>query len=120
MQSGKIAPVFRQFFNVIGNAKSATDSDSTSQQKQQEQKDDREPTKEEAILALDVLSQQEEFQKSLLRAELRVEENRFIILVSSATGAALRSIRGPEVLRILEAGKGKQAVFRGRILDRRI
>lgn len=120
MQSGRIAPVFRQFFNGISNAKSATDSDSHPQQKQQEAKDEREPSKEEALQALDVLSQQDEFQKNLLRAELRLDENRYTILVSSAAGISLRTIRGPEVFRILDAGKGKQAAFRGRILDRRI
>lgn len=121
MQSGRIAPVFRQFFNGISNAKSATDSDShQSPQKQPDAKDEREPSKEEALQALDVLSQQDEFQKSFLRAELRLEDGRFTLLVSNAAGVSLRTIRGPEVLRILDAGKGKQAAFRGRILDRRI
>jgi hypothetical protein len=121
MQSGRIAPVFRQFFNGISNAKSATDSDSHSSAQQQPTKDEREPTKEEALQALDVLSQQDEFQKNLLRAELRTsDDSRFTILVTNAGGVSLRTIRGPEVLRILDAGKGKQAAFRGRILDRRI
>jgi hypothetical protein len=120
MQSGRIAPVFRQFFNGISNAKSATDSDSHSSKQQQNAKDEREPTREEALQALDVLSQQDEFQKNLLRAELQSDDSRFTILVTNASGVSLRTIRGPEVLRILDAGKGKQAAFRGRILDRRI
>ncbi|MGZ3651695.1 MAG: hypothetical protein ACXVCS_04605 [Bdellovibrionota bacterium] len=118
MQSGRIAPVFRQFFNTV-SAKSATDSNS--QQKQQEQKEpEREPTKKEAITALDFLTQQDEFQKNLLRAELREVEGRHTIVVTNATGAQLRVIRGNEVMRILEGGPGAKTAHLGRILDRRI
>lgn len=118
MQSGRIAPVLRQFFSGNVSAKSATDRDAQNQQKQPQK--EREPSHEEALAALDLLTQQEEFAKALLKAELQFLDGRYSILVSNASGAALRTIRGEEVLRILDAGKGQQTAFRGRILDRRI
>jgi len=118
MQSGKIAPVFRQIFTATLGAKNATDSHS--QHKQQPDKEpEREPTHEEALEALDRLTQQEEFQKNALRAELRVVEGRFCIFVTNGAGIQLKSIRGPEILRLLD-GAGARGAHRGSILDRRV
>jgi hypothetical protein len=119
MQSGRIAPIFRQFFGGTLSAKNPTDSQS--QQKQREGEPEREPTREEALEALDRLSQQEEFQKNSLRAELRQLEGRNAILVTNTQGMQVKVIRGGEILRLLEsAGGGRSALHLGRILDRRV
>lgn len=120
MQSGKIAPIFRQFFSEATSTKSATDSHSQQQQKQKGEPE-REPTQEEALEALDLLSQQEEFQKNSLRAELRLSEGRHTILICNALGAQLKVIRGAEIMRILDgSGLGRKGPHLGRILDRRV
>lgn len=120
MQSGKIAPIIRQFFTGAVSPKGQ--SDSHSQQKQHPEKEpEREPTKEEALEAFDKLTQQEEFQKNHLRAELRLVEGRHQIAVLNASGAQLRLIRGIEIVRLLETGdSGRKGAHLGRILDRRI
>ena len=121
MQSGRIAPIFRQFFQGKSSAKSATDSHS--QQKQQpDQGPEREPTREEALEALDVLTQEEDFQKSALKADLSQIDGKFCITVMNASGAQLKVIRGPEILRLLDGktGKGSRNAHLGRILDRRV
>ena len=118
MQSGRIAPTFRQIFTSVLTPKH-TDSNSNQQQPQGEP--EREPTKEEALEALDRLTQQDEFQKNSLRAELLQVDNRWVIQVSDAKGNALRTIRGMEIVRLLDkAGLGKSGPSRGRILDRRV
>jgi hypothetical protein len=120
MQSGRIPPVFRQFFQSTLSAKSATDSHS--QQKQDpEREPEREPTREEALAALELLTQQDEFRKNSLKGQLQELEGRFLILVTNAFGAPLKTIRGMEILRVLDgAGKGSKTAHLGRILDRRV
>ena len=119
MQSGRIAPTFRQIFTA---ALTPRQTDSNSQQQQQHQGEpEREPTHQEALEALDRLTQQEEFQKNSLRAELIQLDGRWMIQVSDAKGTALRSIRGSEILRLLDkSNTGKTGPSRGRILDRRV
>lgn len=119
MQSGRIAPTFRQIFTA---ALTPRQTDSNSQQQQQPQGEpEREPTHEEALEALDRLTQQEEFQKNSLRAELLQVDGRWMIQVSDAKGNSLRTIRGMEIVRLLDkAGLGKTGPNRGRILDRRV
>jgi|GEM_PF-7118390 len=119
MQSGKIAPTFRQFFTAALSPKS---TDSNSQQQQQPQGEpEREPTQEEAVEALDLLTQQDDFRKNELRADLKQMEARWVITVFSKAGSQLRTIRGMEIVRLLDrAGLGKQGHSRGRILDRRV
>jgi hypothetical protein len=117
MQSGKIAPVFRQIFQQTLGAKSATDSHSQQNQQQPRKEPEREPTEAEALEALDRLTQQDEFQRNALRAELRQVDGRYHIFVTNAAGVQLRAIRGSEILRLLDGGAGAQ---RGRILDRRV
>ncbi len=119
MQSGKIAPIFRQFFSGTLGSKNPTDSHS--QQRQQGGEPEREPTQEEALEALDLLSQQDEFQKNALRAELQQFEGRQSIIVTNALGVQIKVIRGTEIIRILEgSGLGRTGPHLGRILDRRI
>lgn len=119
MQSGRIAPIFRQFFTA---ALSPKNTDANSQQQQQYQGEpQREPTHEEALEALDLLTQQEDFQKNSLRAELMQLEERWVITVFASSGAQLRTIRGMEIVRLLDkSGLGKKGHSRGRILDRRV
>jgi hypothetical protein len=118
MQSGRIAPVFRQFFNSTLGIKNATDSHS--QQRQEPEKEpEREPGKEEALEALDRLTQQDEFQKNALRAELRTVDGRVCIFVFNAAGTQLRVMRGSEILRLLDGG-ATGGHRRGQILDRRV
>lgn len=118
MQSGRIAPIFRHFFNNALSAKNATDSHS--QQKQNPEKEpEREPTREEALEALDRLTQQDEFVRNSLRAELRTVDGRFCIFVTNRDGVQLRVIRGGEILRLLD-GVGAKTAHLGRILDRRV
>lgn len=120
MQSGKIAPIFKQFFREAVSTKSATDSNSQNNQNAKKEPE-REPTKEETLEALDLLTQQEEFQKNSLRAELKTLDERFAILVFNASGAQLKVIRGPDIHRILQAAAlGHKGPSLGRILDRRI
>ncbi len=118
MQSGKIAPVFRQFFTGTLGIKNATDSHSQ-QRQSPEREPEREPTHEEALEALGLLTEQEEFQKSVLRAEVRTVEGRIYIFVFNAAGTQLRAIRGPEILRLLDGGRA-HGPRRGQILDRRV
>ncbi|HEY8278134.1 MAG TPA: hypothetical protein VIH99_00835 [Bdellovibrionota bacterium] len=119
MQSGRIAPVFRQILNNTLSAKSATDS--SSQQKEQQQQAQREPTKDEAEEALGMLAQQEEFQKNALSAKLEEQDGRLVITVFNKNGAQLKVLRGAEILRILEISRlGHKGPYLGRILDRRI
>ncbi len=119
MQSGKIAPTFRAFFT---QALSPKGTDSNSQQQQQpEREPDREPTQEEAVEALDLLTQQEEFRKNELRADLKQLEQRWVITVRNRNGDQLRTIRGVEIIRLLDkSGLGKKGHSVGRILDRRV
>ena len=119
MQSGKIAPVIRQFFIQTQKAKNAEDS--LSQHKKDQDEPEREPTKEEALAALDFLSHQEEFEKNSLRAELRESDGYFSIIVKNSSGAQLKVLRGGDILRILDATPlGRKGRHLGRILDRRI
>lgn len=119
MQSGRIAPIFRQFFTAALSPKN-TDANA-GQQQQPQGEPEREPTHEEALEALDRLTQQEEFQKNSLRAELLQIEGRWVIAVSSDKGVRLRTIRGSEIVRLLDkAGLGKSGHSPGRILDRRV
>lgn len=119
MQSGKIAPIFRHFFTEPLRSKGATDSNSQQQQPQGER--EREPTEEEALEALDLLTQQEEFQKNSLRAELRTIDGRRSILVTNSQGTQLKVIRGMDIVRMLETSRlGAKGTRLGRILDRRI
>src|SRR3989338_3563364 len=120
MQSGRISPLIRNFFSPSITSKKNTDSE-TGGRNQYEQPQ-RQPTREEAELALSMLSGQEEFQKQGLTAVLRMEDNILIIAVSNAKGIVLRSIRGPEIVRLLEASSsaGDKSLHIGRILDRRI
>ena len=91
MQSGRISPVFRQFFQGVTGGKSATDSQSGNKQGQK-QEPDREPNREDSLEALDLLTQEEEFQKNALKAELREIEGKFCISVMNSMGAQLRKI----------------------------
>lgn len=117
MQSGRIAPTFRQIFTA---ALSPRNADSNSQQQPQGEPE-REPSHEEALEALDRLTQQDEFQKNSLRAELMQVDGRWMIQVNDSRGAQLRVIRGLEIMRLLDkSGLGKAGPSRGRILDRRV
>ena len=118
MQSGKIGPVFRQIFQSTLSAKNATDSHSQ-QRGESEKERERDATREEALEALDRLSQQDEFQRNALRAELRVVDGTHCIFVFNSAGLQLRAIRGREILRILEGAAAKKAHL-GQILDRRV
>ncbi len=120
MQSGKILPIIRQFFATPVSTKRSTDSDAGG--KNPYEQPQREPTEEEALAALALLREEEEFLKSGLRAELTKEEGQLVILVSRSDGVQVRSIRGFEIVRLLQTSfpagaKGKQL---GRILDRRV
>ena len=119
MQSGKISPTFRSFFTA---ALSPKNTDANSQQQQQPQgESDREPTQEEAVEALDLLSQPEEFRKNQLRADLKQVESRWVISIFASNGTQLRTIRGTEIVRLLDrSGLGKSGHSVGRILDRRV
>jgi hypothetical protein len=119
MQSGRIAPVFRQFFTGALGTKNATDSNPQQQQQQPEKEPDREPTRDEVLQALELLIQHDEFRKNALRAEVREEEGRFFLLVFNAAGAQLRAIRGQEIFRLIN-NQVAQGPRRGQILDRRI
>ena len=119
MQAGRIVPLLRHFFRGTGEASQA--GDSQSQKKQDQRQPDREPTKEEVLEALHLLSQQEEFRKNSLRTELKETDGCFFVLVSDASGAPLGAIRGAEILRVLEQSfLGSQGTRVGRILDRRV
>lgn len=118
MQSGKIAPTFRQIFSAALRPKNA---DTNSQQHGQQREPEREPSHEEALEALDLLTQQDEFQRNALRADLSESEGRWVISVCDGKGNQLRVIRGVEIVRLLDrAGLGKAGPSRGRILDRRV
>lgn len=118
MQSGRIAPLMRNFFNSV--RASSTNSDAGSQQNFGGQAD-REPTEEEARAALAILTNDEEIKKSALTAELIVRQGRLTIEVCNSGGTVLKALRGLDILRLLvpgaHPGQGNRA---GRILDRRI
>lgn len=120
MQSGKILPIFRQFFGTTLSTKSAErDSNSNNRNDGGEQK--REPTKEEVLEALEILNMQDEFIQNGLCATAQFSENRHFIIVKDKNGSALRTLKGNEVIRVLELAKfDKKASRLGRILDRRI
>jgi len=120
MQSGKIVPTFRQFFTSALSPRS-TDSNGQQQQPPPQGEPEREPTQEEALEALDLLIEQDEFRKNELCANLNQVESHWVITVLSSVGIQLRTIRGMEILRLLDkAGLGKHGHSLGRILDRRV
>jgi len=119
MQSGRILPAFRAFLSQAPATRTA-DRDPQSQ-RDREDRPNRQPTKEEALEAMELLSQQEFFQRNGLRAELAVTDQMFVITVKDEKGNAIRSIRGPEILRLLDECRQKNAkAHLGSILDRRI
>ncbi len=118
MQSGRVLPVIRQFFTTSLTAKSATDSNSQNQQQKQQE---REPSEEEIRAAFELLLKQEEFKTQGLKVEMKSIDGRSCIVVSDSSGKELRVIKGPAVLAVLQTSVlGKDAHFRGRILDRRL
>jgi hypothetical protein len=117
MQSGRILPTFRQFFNASAKAGN-TNRDSNSQQGQQQA--ERDATEEEARRAADLLQNSDEFKKNGISVKAGVENNRYVLVVSDRNGNALRVIQSPEVVRILLSFGMPQASRQGRILDRRI
>jgi uncharacterized FlaG/YvyC family protein len=117
MQSGRILPTFRQFFNASAKAGSAN-KDPNSQQSQQQA--ERDATEEEAQRAAEILQNSDEFKKSGLTAKAGSQEGRPVIFVNDSSGNALRMIRSPEIVRILLSLGMPQAPRQGRILDRRI
>jgi hypothetical protein len=118
MQSGRVLPVIRQFFTTSITAKSATDSQSQNKQQKQEERD---PSEEEAREAFKLLLDQEEFKAKGLQVELKFIEGKPCILVCDGNGSPLRMIKGPAILQVLQTSLlGKDAHFRGRILDRRL
>lgn len=117
MQSGRILPTFRQFFNASTKAGN-TNRDSNSQQGQQQA--ERDATEEEARRAAELMQSSEEFKKSGLTAKAGLHEGRPVIFVNDRNGNSLRMIQSPEVVRILLTLGMPQAPRQGRILDRRI
>lgn len=118
MQSGRILPTFRQFFNASKKAGTA-DRDPGSQQNGHQQAE-RDATEEEARRAAEVLQGSDEFKNNGLIAKAGLREGRQVVLVSDRGGNALRVIPGPEIVRILLSFGLPQAPRQGRILDRRI
>ncbi len=119
MQSGRIMPVIRQFFSAsTQQAKPSLDSNSGNGN--QGGHPEREPTREEALAAMEVLSQQEEFHRQGLIAQLEIIENRFCINVVDGRGNKLRQIRGAEILRVLSTNTPGLSRTLGHILDRRV
>lgn len=120
MVSNRIPPIVRSFF-ASNNSVSSTNKDSQSQgQGYQQQEPDREATEEEARRALDALTSTEEFQKNSLQAELSLVTGYPVIIVKNSSGAALRSLRRREILRLLVAPSPNDSTRSGRILDRRV
>lgn len=118
MQSGRIAPLVRSFFNSV--RASSTNSDAGSQQHSGGQAD-REPNEDEARAALAILTSDEEIKKSALTAELLVRQGRLTIEVCNSAGTVLKALRGMDILRLLVPGANlSQGNRAGRILDRRI
>jgi uncharacterized lipoprotein len=118
MQSGRVLPVIRQFFTTSLTAKSATDSNPQNQQQKQQERD---PSEEEAKAAFQLLLEQEEFKAQGLTVEMKTIEGKPCIIVCDSTGTQLRMIKGQAILKVLQTTVlGKDAHFRGRILDRRL
>lgn len=119
MQSGKILPVFRQFFSSAVQPKGAQkDSHSGYQNSEQNH---REPTEEEIFQALEVLNAQEEIQASGLKAVAERVQGKINLMMKDSHGATLRVLRAADIHRVLllsKAGTGGSQI--GRILDRRI
>lgn len=118
MQSGRISPIFRQFFSTALTSKGATDSNSQNQNQHQQ---DREPSDEEAKAAFEFLLSQEELKAQGLQVELQTVDGRHSIVVSDRSGTPLRTIKGMGIVRVLETrALGKTGHQLGRILDRRL
>lgn len=120
MQSGRIMPVIRQFFGSQVQGKRSLDSHSNQNSNQQGQSE-REPTREEAQAAMELLVGQEEFKKQNLVADLKTIDGRFTIAVTDHSGHPLKVISGTAILRLLAgASLGREGHVLGRILDRRV
>jgi hypothetical protein len=118
MVSNRIPPLVRSFFTTTTTI-GRTDKDSSSHQGGAGGQPDRDATEEEAKRALELLSSSEEFQKNALSAELSMAPGFPLIVVKNASGMILRSLRGKEILRLLEA-RPREGTHTGRLLDRRI
>lgn len=119
MQSGRILPTFRSFLANSTSAR-ATERDAHSK-KDQHESPKRQPKKEEALEAIELISQQEFFQRNGLKAELIQVDSIFVISIKDSGGTPIRSIRGEEILRLLEECRQSAAkAHLGSILDRRI
>jgi hypothetical protein len=88
---------------------------------------ERQPSEDEAKKAFQILLELESIKKNNLSVELKTDDSVqgtavFVILVKDASGALLRGIRGPDILKIVEQGPEKKSEHpeNGRILDRRI
>ena len=120
MQSGKILPTFRQIFATALSTKS-TDRDAQSNNQNSGGDQKREPSKDEVLEALEILNLQDEFIQNGLKAVAQFSESKHFIIVKDKKGASLRTLKGSEVIRVLELAKfDKKAARLGRILDRRI
>lgn len=116
MQSGRILPVFRQFFSTATKAgQSHRDSDSQGQSSPE-----RDASEEEARRAMELLSESEEFKKNQISVGLELQGGRPTLVVRDRAGLTLRVLQGPEILRLLQSMGSPQAPRQGRILDRRI
>lgn len=92
------------------------------------QKQERQPTEEEAKKAFAILLELESIKKNGLQVELQTDDSVqgtpvYVLLVKDQSGARLRGLRGSDILRLLEQGPGdtnKDKPESGRILDRRV
>ena len=118
MVSNRLPPIVRTFFRAQAPAAAYTQRDPQGQGEGYSQAE-RDATEEEARRALEALQSSEEFQKNELRAELSFAAGYALIVVKNSEGTPLRSLRGREILRLLEAPAPGTAVRSGRLFDQR-
>jgi hypothetical protein len=117
MQSGKILPVFRQFFSSTlktGNSH----RDANSQQGYQDP--ERDASEEEARKAAELLQESEEFRKNGLSVKFEWRNGRTALVVSDREGHVLRVVQSREIARLAFSLSPGAFARAGRILDRRI
>ena len=117
MQSGRILPVFRQFFSTAlrtGNSH----RDSSSQQGYQQP--ERDASEEEARKVMELLQELEEFQKNGLSVKFEWKNDRTALVVSDREGHVLRVVQSQEITRLVFSLSPGASARAGRILDRRI
>ncbi len=117
----KISGIRALFPGMTLVGKRSTDRDPNAKQ-EHEQRQERQPTEEEAKRALDVILKMESVINNGLQAALECIEGIFIIRVRNSAGQDLRGLRGEEILRLIEGANSNNTnnQNRGRILDRRI